>query len=629
MTAPPVLPVQNPSPCAAPSIVDHLTLWIAAAVTAGLLQLALARALQLGFSVTRWGWESRDLLWRTPVGYTMLFLPVALCLMVLSLLAPSRVTLRGVVWVWLTLILFALLLLLPQINGYASLLLATAVAMNVSPLVRQRQTGVLRGIRWLAVCGAVVVVLAIVLGPLSRPARERQAIAALPATPAGAPNILLLILDTVGADFTSLDGGEWDTTPNLARRAAQATVFTAAYATSSWTTPSHASFFTGQYPSIHEASFTTPLAAPHRTLAESLQEHGWATAGVTANLMATPSESGLAQGFIHYDDLQNSAEEILKSTTLTQADNVLRAWDALVQGQGIRTAISRFWSTDFTPRLTENTHDLKTAEEVREQFTTWLDGVPGDRPFFAFLNFFDAHAPYQSPEPYHSMFAGPRPTMQHHAGGIRYIDAQVELLLLDLEQRGKLANTIVVVTSDHGEQFGEHGLDAHANSLYRQVIQVPLMVIFPPAVPAGQRIDRQVTGRDIPATILDLAGVPQDSGIGGTSLAELWRDSTAVVSEVIAAIDQNTRPVERFRNWLGPMKALVNDTLHVIRDGAGLYEAYRYRLDPAETRDLVAASGDATPFADLLQASVARNRLTWPTAVPPVRRPGASGTGTP
>lgn len=628
MTAPPNRPGSTPAPAVAPSVLDHLAIWLAAAFTAGILQLALARALQLGFSVTRWGWESRDLLWRTPVGYLLVFLPVAVGAAVAGLLARTRPSWRGLLWLWLALVLFALLLLFPQINGYASLLLAVAVAMHLSPLVRSRERAVGRALRWVAVTGVLVVTVAVWLGPGRRPARERGAIAALPAAPDGAPNILLLILDTVRGDMTSLYPGEWDTTPHLLSWSARATVFTEAYATSSWTTPSHASFFTGHYPSVHQASFTTALAAEHRTVAEVLGERGWATAGFTANLMATPIESGLAQGFVHYDDLQNSLEEILKSTTLTQADNVLRFWEALATGQGFRSAFSRFWDSDFTPRLTERAHDAKSAAEVREQFLAWLDEAPGDRPYFAFLNFFDAHAPYQSPEPYHSMFTGPRPTLQHYAGGIRYIDAQVELLLQELERRGTLANTLVIVTSDHGEQFGEHGLEAHANSLYRQAIHVPLLVMYPPAVPAGRRIDRPVTGRDIPATILDLAGVPQEAAIGGISLAGLWRDTAAVASEVVVAIDQNTRPVERFRNWLGPMKGLVNDSLHVIRDGAGIYEAYRYRIDPAETENLVVA-GDSSAYAALLQASLARNNLSWPPAVPPRHPPGGSGAGPP
>ncbi|MEO6445543.1 MAG: sulfatase [Gemmatimonadaceae bacterium] len=587
-----------------------------ASLTAGLLQLALARVIGLGFSVVRWGWNSRDLIWRVPLGYAVVFLPVVLLLIALGVLMPTRVTLRGVLWTWGSLILFGSLLLFPQINGYASLLLAVALAMRASQFVKQREGAILRVARVLGVMGGVALLVSATTTPVVRSMMERRTVGALPPAPAGAPNVLLIILDTVRADFMSLYGAEGETTPHLERWAQRGSVFDESYSTSSWTMPSHASLFTGQNPSLHRASFATPLAERYVTLAEILQSRGWATSGVTANFMATTIESGLAQGFIHYDDFKYSAEEIVKSTTITHADNVSRALDVLANGGRLRTAISRFLSTDFEPRLTERTHDLKSGEEVRQQFQAWLDEVPEGRPFFAFLNFFDAHAPYRSPEPYHSMYKRSTPTIGHYTGGIRYLDDQVNMLLEDLERRGVLDNTLVIITSDHGEQFGEHGQDAHANSLYRQVIHVPLLVIYPPAVPMGRRFSRPVTGRDIPATVLDVVGVPRDSSIGGVSLAELWRDSTARTSDVVSELEQNTRPVLRFRNALGPMKSLINDTLHVIRDGARVLEAYRYRVDPAERMELVAQRGDSLPFAALLDAAIVRNRLIWTKAFP-------------
>jgi len=600
------------------AIADQGTLWLAAALLAGLLHLAIARALGLGFSVVRWGWESRDLAWRVPAGYVLVFAPVAVVLVLATLTLGWPRIARFTYWCWATLVAFALLLLFPQIHGYASLLLAGGLAWRLAPSLTRRDRAVRRVARWSGGGGAAALVLAIALVPGVRRAREASAVADLVRAPEGAANVLILILDTVRADYMSVYTPEETTSPKLAQLARSGVVFEQSYSTSSWTTPSHASLFTGHYPSDHGASFTTRLADRHLTLAEWLQSRGWATGGFTANFAATPIESGLAQGFGHYDDLKNSLEEVAKSTTLTQADNVLRFWYALQTGRGARSAVSRFFSTDFAPRLTEQAHDDKSAEEVRAQFTSWLDAIPPSRPFFAFLNFFDAHAPYRPPEPYVSMFGAPS-TTNRYRGSIRYLDDQVDALVRDLEQRGRLENTILVITSDHGEQFGEHGQDTHANSLYRQVLHVPLILRFPARVPAGVRVPQQVTGRDVPATILELLGVPRDPAIGGTSLAPLWADSAARASDVVAEVDQNMRPVLRFRNSLGPMKAVFGDTLHVIRDGKGLFETYRYRVDPREEADLVAATGDSLPFARELQAVVRRHRLTWPPAVPPAR----------
>lgn len=598
---------------------DQLASWIAAAVMAGALHLGLARALRLGFSVTRWGWESRDLVWRVPAGYLIVFLPVALTLAALALALGDRFPQRAAYAVWISLVLFALLLLFPQLHGYASLVLAIGIAMQLAVWVRRRAPAMQRAVRLVAAIGGAAVLLTATTLPRLRAAAERRAIAALPHAPPDAPNVVMLILDTVRADYMSLYGAAESTTPNLERWARQGAVFDQAYATSSWTTPSHASLFTGQYPGVHGASFTTRLADEHLTLAELLQSHGWATGGFTANFAATPIESGLAQGFLRYEDLKNSPSEIARSTTITQADNVLRAWTALASGRGIRVALSRFLSSDFEPRLTELAHDSKSAAEVRAQFDGWLDALPPRRPFFAFLNFFDAHAPYAPPAPYDALFRGTPPASGRYRGAIRYLDDQVDSLFRSLERRGLLENTVVVVTSDHGEQWDEHGLTAHANSLYRQVLHVPLVFWYPKAVPAGLRISHPVTGRDVAATILELLAIEPAPAIGGASLASAWRRDRAPLSDVISEVDQNMRPAPMFRNYLGPMKSIIDDSLHVIRDGSGRYEAYRYREDPAELFELVATRGDSATFAARLRQAVTRNDLRWISAVAPSR----------
>ena len=131
------------------------------------------------------------------------------------------------------------------------------------------------------------------------------------------------------------------------------------------------------------------------------------------------------------------------------------------------------------------------------------------------------------------------------------------------------------------------------------------------------------------ATVLDLTGIPQDSAIGGRSFAPLWRDSTARASDVIAEVDQNRRPQLQFKNALGPMKAFVDDSLHVIRDGAGVFEAYRYRGDPQEVTDLVAARRDSMPFAASLAQRVLRHALVWPRALPRGKATAADSTRDP
>ncbi|MEP7380607.1 MAG: sulfatase [Gemmatimonadota bacterium] len=610
-------------------LLEQLLLWVAAAVVAGFLQLFVARSLRLGFSIFRWGWESRDLVWRVPLGYVIVFAPVAVVLLALTLVLGNRWPRRVTLWTWCTLICFALLLLFPQIQGYASLVLACGIALPLSGLLARRERVVRTASAALAIGGGALVVGLSLWLPRHRVAQERLAIASLPPAPDGAPNVLLIILDTVRADYLSLYGATEETTPNLVRWAQQATVFDQAYSTAPWTTPSHASLFTGQYPSVHGASFTTALSPDHRTLADVLQEHGWATGAFTANFVATRFESGLAQGFLRYDDLMNTFEEVAKSTTITQSDNVQLFWSAWEEGRGWKTAVKRLFRADFSPHFTEKSHDDKRADQVRQEFTRWADALPAGRPFFAFLNFFDSHAPYRPPEPYYSMFKSPPRTVDRYRGGIRFIDDQLDSLFRGLEQRGALENTIVIVTADHGEHFGEHGQEAHGNSLYRQLLHVPLFVMYPRKVPSGMRVKTQVSGVDMAATVLDLTSIPQDSAIGGRSFAPLWRDTTARASDVIAEVDQNTRPQLQFKNALGPMKAYVDDSVHVMRDGAGIFEAYRYRNDPMETADLVAARRDSMLFAATLQGLVRQHSLVWPRALPRAKPSPADSTRDP
>ncbi len=254
----------------------------------------------------------------------------------------------------------------------------------------------------------------------------------------------------------------------------------------------------------------------------------------------------------------------------------------------------------------------KSAEDVNREFFSWLDARPV-RPFLAFLNYFDAHEPYLPPPPFHTRFgAGPLPdtlvrrswsageiqrSMDAYDGAIAYVDQQLGRLLDGVKTRGLLENTLVVITSDHGEQFGEHGLFDHGNSLYRQVLQVPLTIHLPGRVPAGMRVSDPVSLAALPATIVDLAGLPRGRlHLPGRSLAEHWlappgsRRTTGLLAEVSKGIN--------LPDWLpaakGPMKSVVADGMHYIRHSDGREELYDFNHDIAELHDL-ANRADARP----------------------------------
>jgi arylsulfatase A-like enzyme len=234
------------------------------------------------------------------------------------------------------------------------------------------------------------------------------------------------------------------------------------------------------------------------------------------------------------------------------------------------------------------------------EFLGW-EREHGQRPFFAFLNFYDAHLPYDPPGDWSRRFATKPNDLDRYDGAIAYMDQEVGLILAELQRRGILDHTIVVITSDHGEGFGEHGLYGHGNSLYRPELHVPLVIRYPGHVPANQRVASAVSLRDLGATLFDLTGLKISSSIGGSSLAGSWTGATssqsAVVAEVSAGINtEPNAPVSR-----GAMRSLIDSATHYIRNGDGVEELYSYRDDPGELRDI--SGKDSVRVASLRAAA--------------------------
>ena len=180
-------------------------------------------------------------------------------------------------------------------------------------------------------------------------------------------------------------------------------------------------------------------------------------------------------------------------------------------------------------------------------------------------------------------------TYDAYDGGIAYLDFQIDSLLNVLEQRGVLNNTIVIITSDHGEHFGEHGLIQHGNSLFLPLLNVPLVIHYPAGVPLGLKVQAPASLRDLAATVLDLAGVP-GSGVPGRSLMEWVRPSrdSARTDTLYSAVDFHRllpkwppSPVMR-----GNMRSIVLDSLHYIRNGDGTEELFHLGNDSRETLNL-------------------------------------------
>lgn len=429
---------------------------------------------------------------------------------------------------------------------------------------------------------------------------ERRGLAG-PEPPSGMKNVILLVWDTVRDQNLSVSGYGKPTTPFLERVSAEAARFDRAIATAPWTLPSHGGMFTGRWPSELKAKLRTPLSDSFPRIAESFAEAGYATGGFIANVSYCSREHGLARGFHHFEDFPISLARALQSSRLGKV---------LLEQEPVRRLFNFY---DVLGR--------KRAEDVNRGFLRWLDHR-GNRPFFAFLNYFDAHQPYDPPAPFHDRFASRpgewhRPTtvdtrpdqvsedalrwsMEQYDGAIAYQDSAVATLMAELERRGLAGNTVVIITSDHGEHFGEHGRLSHANSLYSQLLHVPLLIRLPGQVPA-MVIDEPVSLRDLPETMLDLAGIHTGVTYPGSSLARFWRSgggtsSTPIFSEMYSA--QGPRAV-----------SLVADGYHYTKWFGRPAELYDVEGDPRDTRDLLGTpegKAIATRMAALIEQLVPR-----------------------
>lgn len=305
------------------------------------------------------------------------------------------------------------------------------------------------------------------------------------------PNIIIISLDTLRADRLGCYGYSRDTSPNLDRLAAQSFVFEECIAPSSWTLPSHATLFTGLPPALHGAYvFSAPLLRDNfTTLSELARDAGYQTAAFTEGAYV-----GGALGFYQGFDLYSNAQQSGPSP----------------RGQ---------------------------AKETFAHAQDWLDRH-SDQPFMMFLHTYQIHWPYVPPDPYASKFTSSpvdsvkffkeireddfsgtgfmvitndpdkRQTLKDlYDAGISYTDALLGNLFTRIEQMGLLENTLIVVVSDHGEGFWEHGLASHGTVLYREMLHVPLIVRLPGKTPPAGRVSNLVALADVFPTVAKHMGV--------------------------------------------------------------------------------------------------------------------------
>jgi arylsulfatase A-like enzyme len=559
------------------SVVDVLTLAIVLGLITGLLQGAvytLRSSVLGGFT-----WMPREVLWMSPLANAWWIALAAVPVAVLHWRFPRLTNIRGVLFVLLSLSALSLAFLATKIHPYAQIVLACGVGAWLSGIVEPGSAAMRpRMRRWLVALGATVLLIALGFRGW-REWREQRLLAAVQPASADSPNVLFLLLDTVRAQNLSLYGYDQPTSPVLDSVAQSATVFDAAYAPSSWTLPSHASMFTGELPFRTGTDWRDPFDRRLPVLAERFQSAGYATGGFVANLAYTHYESGLSRGFQRYVDHRATIRQVLMTSEIAQVPMVhefrfASSWHARLAS--LKRFELRRELFSYMPR--------KRAPEVVSEFLEWE--AETNRPFFAFLNFFDAHEPYGTPGPWRKAQSGSPTPMDRYDGGIWRIDASLGVLFSALRERGVLDRTIIVITSDHGDQFDEHGLNGHGNSLYAQLLRVPLVIRPVDHGGEGVRVPDAVSLRDIGATLLELAGI----GAGdfpGRSLAPALHGQPIAGSPVVSEFGglrqfDATLAEETFLR----MRSIATDEWHLIRREDGREELFDVRTDPDEASDL-------------------------------------------
>ncbi len=577
-----------------------LALWFG--LVAGLLELLIlvirVELFEKGFFL-----RSRHFLWMVPLSDVLIFGVVGL-LMIVPWPRVGRAPIGIGIGVLVFLGLMSQLLQFRGFNFVSCALFSAGVAFQSSRRLASNLRGLAAVIRrsgLMASTLAGVVALAVLGNAVGRGGSSGSRTMAAP----GAPNVLLIVMDTVRADHLSLYGYRRETSPNLARLAARGVRFDLARATAPWTLPSHASMFTGRWPHELGVERLGWLDGRRETLAEHLRSHGYDTAGFVANTFFCGHESGLARGFDTYQDYPIGPAEVLRSSSV--------GWLLAQTASRLSGELARLFGGDPGAGITLE-FARKEASTVSTEFLRWLDRKRS-RPFFAFLNYFDAHDPY--------LPARGRPNVLESAAKSRAdyemlrdwqklkkdelseaqravalsaydeciaaLDRELGELFDALERRGILDDTLLIVTADHGEQFGEHGSFGHGFSVYQTEVHVPLMIHFPRKVPAGHVVHDAVSLRDLPSTVLELAGLDASSPFPGTSLSAFWREreqacprgASPPLSELAAPIETaSSKPVSfEFR---GSLQSVVAGRHVLIRHAGGAQELYDLHVDPAE-----------------------------------------------
>lgn len=346
-------------------------------------------------------------------------------------------------------------------------------------------------------------------------------------------NVLLITIDTLRYDRVGILSDRYVKTPNLDRLARRSAVFTRAYAHNPLTRPSHANIMTGTTALYHGVSDNPSFRLEDRylTLAEHLKENSY-TNGAFIGAFVLDSRFGLNRGFDLYND---------------------------------STGVQKFATFDFVER---------PADQVVQPAIKWI--ADQKAKWYCWVHIFDPHDPYTPPEPYKSEYP-----QDPYSGEVAFVDEQLGILFDSLNKTGLLEKTIVIITSDHGEAFGEKGEWTHGFFAYDNTIHIPLFLFYPGIEP--KMVQENACHIDIFPTVCDLLGLPVPAHIQGESLLPL-----------IAGRERKKRQIyfeslsPHFKMDCAPLRGFIQGDIKFI--DLPIKEVYNLNTDPKEEMNLVSTS---------------------------------------
>ena len=363
-------------------------------------------------------------------------------------------------------------------------------------------------------------------------------------------------MDTTRANALECYGNKKVATPNINKFAEEGILFSNATSAAPVTLPSHSSIMTGLYPINHGARDNSiyELSDENTTLAEVFKENGFNTAAVVSTFILD-SQYKINQGFDFYND--------------------------------------RFLNPEQKGRLPVQRKGIETASIAVD----WLKENAQKKPFFMWVHFYDPHADYNPPEPFKTAYYD-----NPYYGEIAYTDMCIGIILKELRKQNIYDNTLIILTGDHGESFGEHGEQTHGLFVYDGTLHVPLIISNTKMAEKGKKVDSQVRLVDMFPTALELMGIQYKNNTDGTSLAGVFKgkqieeDPSYCEAEIPKSFYWNALKGIRFDGWK-----------YIFAKNA---ELYNLKDDPGESKNLIEKEGSrAKQMYSILKRIVSNKRI--------------------